>query len=146
MNTALSRFLGMALLLLVVGVAAWVYSDKKENQLVEEPSGQEVTQEPTSDPEPVTGGEITLEGEYVCLQPKVVTPGSVRDGNCQLGIKADDGYYYSLDFNVINPALELGDRFGVTGTFVPIETLSSNFLRDNYDVRGVIIVESLDVT
>lgn len=90
-------------------------------------------------------GQMTLYGEYVCLPAKNSLPGEAQDANCQLGIRADDGYYYSLDFNVMNPALELGDRFGVTGQFTPLEALSSTFLRDTYDVRGIIFVEGLDV-
>ncbi len=84
----------------------------------------------------------TVRGDYVCLPHKDTSGPSTLE--CAYGIKADTGYY-ALDMSGLAqgtvPAAETGERVEVTGTFTPIELLSSTSVA-KYDVQGVIKVTS----
>lgn len=93
---------------------------------------------------PVTPGKATLQGEYVCL-PHRDTKGP-QTLECALGMKAQDGNYYSLDMSAVTfPAgmINTGDTISVEGNLVPVEALSSDHWR-KYDIKGVVRVESVE--
>ena len=91
-------------------------------------------------PEAVVPSRASLTGEYLCL-PHTNSSGPQTD-ECAIGMKADDGKYYALDFNLMSetpPQLSLGDRFSANGTLTPIEMLSSDHWR-KYPVVGIFSV------
>ncbi len=85
--------------------------------------------------------ELTLQGTYLCLPYSGTPEQHPPEGDCQYGLKTEKGTLYSLDFTVINPVLKLGDRFRAKGTFTPIETISNDFFRNRYTVRGIFSIK-----
>jgi len=83
----------------------------------------------------------SLTGTYECLPHKA--GGDVQTLECAFGIKTDKGDHYALDFNLMSqsrPDLKVGERFSANGLVTPIEMLSSEYLRNTYDVKGVFSV------
>ncbi len=85
---------------------------------------------------------LTVRGDYTCLPHKDTSGPTTLE--CAYGIKADTGYY-ALDMSSLAqgavPAAETGERVEVSGTFTPIELLSSSSVA-KYNVQGVIKVAS----
>jgi hypothetical protein len=93
---------------------------------------------------PVTPGKATLQGEYVCL-PHRDTKGP-QTLECALGVKAQDGNYYSLDMSAVTfPAgmINTGDAISVEGNLVPVEALSTDHWQ-KYNIKGIVRVESVE--
>jgi hypothetical protein len=94
------------------------------------------------DPRPVT----TLQGKTVCL-PHKDTSGPVTL-ECAIGLQAVSGDYYVLDLANRNPEgpedlFSVEGEVQVTGTFTPIELLSTDMWR-KYDVVGVLSVTDVE--
>lgn len=85
---------------------------------------------------------MPVSGEYTCL-PRRPDANSRFTSECLLGIKADSGLYYSLDTAGISSLdIATGDRISVVGSYVPLEALS-NFFWYQYDIEGIIRVNSV---
>ena len=103
----------------------------------------------TDNTPPVSGegelefGEVTKEGEFLCL-PHRDTSGPVTL-ECAFGLKTTAGIYYALDFNEVpeyqNTAMN--QRIRVQGMVVPVEALSSMIGRI-YPIVGVIRVSEVE--
>ena len=89
-------------------------------------------------------GPIRISGEYVCLPHKNKTGPQTLE--CALGIKANEGNYYSLDTQSIDQdkvmSLQTGQKILVEGSFVPLVALSSDHWQI-YDIEGIIRVNYL---
>lgn len=92
-------------------------------------------------------GEKTFTGLYTCLPQKA--RGSPDTLECALGIKTDEGIYYSLDTQNITQyvirSLSINQRIIVYGDVIPIEAISSN-LGKIYNIRGVMRVKEINPT
>lgn len=102
-------------------------------------SGDAPVVPPAGQPE-VVPQRVTLTGEYACL-PHRDTSGP-QTMECALGMKADDGHYYGLDFNFLEggvPALATGDRFSAHGLVTPVEMLSTDHWQ-KYQMKGIFSV------
>lgn len=89
--------------------------------------------------EPVSK-RTTLSGTFVCLPHKDKT--GPQTAECAFGMKASDGYYYGIDFNMASqkiPTLNTGDKFRAAGLMTPIEALSSTAMQ-KYDIKGIFSV------
>lgn len=77
----------------------------------------------------VVSYRTTLSGTYFDCLPKNDNLSTER---CVPGMKADDGSYYAVDFNLMSqprPVLKSGDRFTATGLMTPAEMLSGDQVR-----------------
>lgn len=87
----------------------------------------------------------TLTGEVVCLPHKNTSGPQTLE--CAIGLFAADGNYYALDTNLVpqdTSLLTTGNTIQASGIVTPIELLSTDqFMK--YDVKGVLLVESLEV-
>lgn len=95
---------------------------------------------PPSDQADVAPQRVTLTGEYTCLPHR--DTGGPQTMECALGMKADDGNYYGLDFNFLEtgvPALATGDRFSARGLVTPVEMLSTDHWQ-KYQMKGIFSV------
>ncbi len=96
--------------------------------------------------DPYTPKRMTLSGTYVCLPHKDTSGPQTLE--CALGLKADNGKYYALDFNLMSqtrPNLKTGDRITATGIMTPVENLSSDHWKV-YPITGIFsITDSLKV-
>ena len=88
---------------------------------------------------------MSITGEYTCLPHKNTSGPQTLE--CALGIKGNDGNYYSLDTNQIGMesviSIPTGSTIQVDGTFTPVEALSSDHWQ-KYNIRGIITVTSLE--
>ncbi len=69
---------------------------------------------------------------------------------CAFGIKTDDGKYYEMDFNLMSQMqpsdLQTGQRISANGTFTPIEMLSTDMWRNNYNIVDIFsVTDSLQI-
>ncbi len=82
----------------------------------------------------------TLSGTYVCLpHTDMAGPHTLE---CALGLQADDGFYYALDFNLsaaLPSNIPTGARVRGDGMVTPIENLSSDHWHI-YPIRGIFSV------
>lgn len=86
---------------------------------------------------------VTLSGTYVCL-PHIDTEGPQTE-ECALGMHADDGKYYALDFGQSAQATEEfqdGKYFQAEGFVVPKMALSSDHWQ-KYDMEGVFVINKI---
>lgn len=67
---------------------------------------------------------------------------------CAFGLKADDGKYYGLDFNLSSHTpsnFKVGQKITANGVVNPIETLSTDFWQ-KYPIEGIFYVtDSIEV-
>jgi predicted lipoprotein with Yx(FWY)xxD motif len=94
-------------------------------------------EQPVPDFEPY---RATLTGEYLCL-PHVNTDGP-QTLECALGLQAEDGTYYAVDFGLMStgtPDISTGERITASGTVTPVERLSSDHWRQ-YPIVGIFSV------
>ena len=84
---------------------------------------------------------MSLSGTYLCLPHKDTTGPQTME--CALGLKADDGKYYALDFNLMSqglpPSVATGSRISGNGLFTPISRLSTNQWQ-KYPIEGIFSV------
>jgi hypothetical protein len=84
-----------------------------------------------------TSKRASLSGTFVCLPHKDKT--GPQTAECAFGMKASDGSYYALDFNMSSqpiPTMKVGDKFEASGLLTPLEALSSDHMRI-YDIKGI---------
>lgn len=80
-----------------------------------------------------------LSGDTICLPHKAGQPATKE---CALGLRADDGKNYVLDFNLLSsttPEFTTGTRISANGIITPIAQLNTNHWQ-TYDVAGVFSV------
>jgi heat shock protein HslJ len=86
-----------------------------------------------------------LSGTYVCLPQNEGSPAST---DCAVGLHADSGDYYAIDFGLLTegaPALIEGDRLKAKGIITPIENLSTDYWQ-KYPVIGIFsVTDSLEI-
>lgn len=93
-----------------------------------------------------TTQRVSLNGTYECLPHAPSNTSGTKE--CTIGLKADDGKHYALDFNLFEPGpsvvgtFHTGDRVTVEGPLTPIEMLSSDHWR-LYDVTGIVSVTGM---
>ncbi len=83
---------------------------------------------------------VTLSGTFVCLPHKDTTDPQTEE--CTFGLKAADGKYYAIDFNLASqtaPEFKTGEKFTGSGLLVPVEQLSSNHWQ-KYNMVGIFSV------
>lgn len=84
----------------------------------------------------------TITGNFSCLPLK---SGEPNGDDCELGVKARDGFFYALDISRIQDAntdLKADDTIAVTGFLLPkTEVLGSDW--EKYDVNGIVKVNTL---
>ncbi len=88
--------------------------------------------------------EMTVEGEYVCLQPKESNEPQTRE--CALGLKLHDDTYIAADFGDLlntnkNMKFQTGSMLRVTGLYVPVEQLNTDMWR-KYTIKGIMKVSN----
>ena len=88
---------------------------------------------------------LLLTGMVTCL-PHRDTSGPVTM-ECAIGLEADDGKYYVLDFNLLatneGMGLETGTRVEAEGVFTPLMALSTDHWA-KYNVEGILTVAMLN--
>lgn len=90
---------------------------------------------------------LTLSGTFTCLPPKDTSGPHTME--CAFGLKADDGHYYALDIQDYEREHGLGSfptegRISLSGRFVPLEALSTDFWY-KYNMRGIVTVATSSV-
>lgn len=108
--------------------------------------GLVVWNSPTTPSAPITETPIsavkTVNGVFTCL-PHRDTSGP-QTMECAFGLRSEDGSHYALDWGDSATSafdLPMDRKFSVTGLFVPIEALSTDYWQ-RYAVRGIIKVAS----
>ncbi len=142
-NNPKHKQLLIAAAILILGFFVITYVHKNEAKAPETGNSSQTPFKDLGVGEIDAGGNYrtTLTGTYVCLPHKDTTGPQTLE--CALGMKADDGNYYSLNFNLASqapPNLATGDRFSASGVVTPTETLNSDYLRKTYNVKGVFSV------
>lgn len=87
----------------------------------------------------------TLTGTLECLPP---APGADPSEPCPLGLRAEDGQRYAVDFALMSSvpeAFEIGDRVTGSGVFVPLERLSTDRWKDSGIVGIFSVTDSFRV-
>lgn len=87
--------------------------------------------------------DITISGTYVCL-PHINTAGP-QTMECAYGLLTSEGKYYGLDLQKLIPSIPtitIGEKVSVTGLFVKLEALSTDFWQ-KYPIEGIISVTSV---
>lgn len=85
---------------------------------------------------PVSGQQITVEGEYVCLPKPGDGPQTLE---CAFGIKTADNLYYAVEFADADNAVSeprIGTKVRIIGIFEPQESI--------YISEGIIEVTSFE--
>ncbi len=93
-----------------------------------------------SGPPNYTPYRTTLTGTQVCLPHKNTSGPQTLE--CAIGMKADSGEYYALDFNLMSqtpPNIPSGARFTASGVITPVENLSSDHWQ-KYNMKGIFSV------
>ncbi len=88
-------------------------------------------------------GQVILKGEFACLpfKEKQKLP-----EECVLGFKSNRGDYYALDISRIQAAdtdIKEDEAIAVTGALAGKAATSTQKLIDDFDIRGVIQVNTL---
>lgn len=106
-----------------------------------------ISSSPINDPEEervTPPRRLLLMGTVTCL-PHADTSGPVTM-ECAIGLEAEDGKYYALDFNVLETSeafgLETGTRVEAEGLFTPLMALSTDHWA-KYNVEGILTVTML---
>ncbi|OHA89263.1 MAG: hypothetical protein A3C70_00240 [Candidatus Zambryskibacteria bacterium RIFCSPHIGHO2_02_FULL_43_14] len=87
-------------------------------------------------------GMVTITGSFSCLPLKT---GVEVSGECTLGVKSRDGFYFALDISRIQDAntdLKAEDTIAVTGTLESKDKISISEWSD-YDIMGIVLVNTL---
>lgn len=131
--------------LMIVGIAVLIIFQSPEKAAQNKQNNQENPVDVTPD---VTPTRVSLVGEYVCLPHK--DPNAIHTMECAFGLKTDDGKYYAMDFNLMSQMqpgdLQTGQRISANGTFTPIEMLSADMWRNNYNIVGIFsVTDSLQI-
>ncbi len=120
------KAIGFLVVLTLVGIFyafnSYIYYEKQGNSEIPTPQ------------------RMTLSGKYVCLPHKDTSGPQTKE--CAIGLHADNGFYYALDFNLMSqtlPKLTPGERITASGVFTPIEYLSSDHWQ-KYNVVGIFSV------
>ncbi len=138
--------------LLIIGIAMLIIfqSPEKAAQNANNQNNEQNGNQPQQPavPNDVTPTRMSLVGEYVCLPHK--DPNAIHTMECAFGLKTDDGKYYAMDFNLMSQMqpgdLETGKRISANGTFTPIEMLSTDMWRNNYNIVGIFsVTDSLEI-
>ncbi|MES2622964.1 MAG: hypothetical protein V4576_00990 [Patescibacteria group bacterium] len=128
-----ARLLKALLLLVLLGVGLFLLKIQKPGQPIEPPA-------PTQ--EEITAERITVQGTYVECIP---LHDNFSKKECVHGVKATEGSYYALDFNLMSqtvPNFKEGDLFTASGVFTPTEMLNSDYMYETVG-RGILSVTDL---
>lgn len=90
------------------------------------------------------GGKFTLTGTFDCMPLKDAV--KERGEECVLGFKSGKGRYYGLDISNIQAAdtdIKADEAIAVTGFLAPESATSTRRLSDQFEIEGVILVNSL---
>jgi hypothetical protein len=115
----------------LLGAGAW-YAHSRGDARVKEPAAQTSQ----ADYEPQRG---SLSGTVACLPHKAGYP---QTEECAIGLKAEDGKNYVLDFNLLSsttPEFNTGTRLSANGIVTPIERLDTDHWQ-SYEVAGIFSV------
>ncbi len=131
--------------LLIIGIAMLIIFQSPEKAAQNKQNNQE---DPADVMPDVTPTRVSLVGEYVCLPHK--DPNAIHTMECAFGLKTDDGKYYAMDFNLMSQMqpsdLQTGQRISANGTFTPIEMLSTDMWRNNYNIVDIFsVTDSLQI-
>ncbi len=88
----------------------------------------------------------TVAGTIICL-PHKETSGPVTL-ECAFGLQAEDGNYGLRTEHIQDdglPIYDTGDKIEVTGRLINIEDLEKDERLRNYDIKGVIVIDSVNV-
>jgi hypothetical protein len=136
-------------IVILVGAGAYFLLPKNVQQPLPSPNGVISSGPITEVPSPtnlptgvVQNNSTTLTGEQTCLPHKDTSGPQTLE--CAIGLKADDGAYYSMDLSKVNNGLgiDTSKRIRVTGLLTPVEALSSDHWQ-KYDMKGIISVDSI---
>ncbi len=130
------RTIGFIVVLILVGiffaVKSYAPSFSHRDSVAETP-------QETND---VVSYERTITGTYTSCLPR---HDNFSTEECRIGMKADDGSYYALDFQFMTqsaPKLTSGDTFTATGLFTPMEMISSDLTRGLIG-KGILSVQKI---
>lgn len=87
--------------------------------------------------------DLTVSGTYVCLPHKDTKNPQTME--CAYGLLTAEGTYYALDLQKLIPhipTVSMGEKVTVTGLFVRLEALSTDFWQ-KYPIEGIISVSSV---
>jgi len=134
------RAIGFVIVILIAGLVALFFKYTKSDVTI--PTVIPVaTTTPIEDVQPQ---QITVKGSYIGCLPR---HDNFSPDECIEGVKAEDGSYYALDFNLLSetrPLLKAEQTFTASGMFTPVEMLSSDRLRGGV-AKGIFSVTKIMV-
>ncbi|MFA6315566.1 MAG: hypothetical protein WC648_04340 [Candidatus Paceibacterota bacterium] len=107
-------------------------------------SGNEKDSSPQPTDVPMMVGTTTVSGQFTCLPHKDTSGPQTEE--CAFGLRDNSGKHYALDLSGVDVSafdFPMDRPYEVTGSFVPIEVISSDMWR-LYDVIGILRVSSYE--